>query len=44
MEKVFMYSYNKLSWQQSELFHLLKKLGEIITPSQSKNIYTLLCS
>ena len=39
-----MYSYNKLSWQQSELFHLLKKLGEIITPSQSKNIYTLLCS
>ena len=44
MEKVFVYSYNKLSWQQSELFHLLKKLGESITPSQSKNISTLLCS
>ena len=39
-----MYSYNKLSWQQSELFHLLKKLGESITPSQSKNISTFLCS
>ena len=39
-----MYSYNKLSWQQSELFHLLKKLGESITPSKSKDISTLLCS
>ena len=24
-----MYSYNKLSWQQSELFHLLKKLEKL---------------
>ena len=39
-----MYSYNKLSWQQSELFHLLKKLGESITHSQSRNIFPLLCS
>ena len=36
MKKVFMYSYNKLSWQQSELFHLLKKLGESITPSKAR--------
>ena len=39
-----MYSYNKLSWQQSELFHLLKKLGESSTPSQSRNISPHLCS
>ena len=32
MEKVFMYSYNQLSWQQSELSHLLKKLGGSVTP------------
>ena len=24
-----MYSYNKLTWQQSELFHLLKKLEKV---------------
>ena len=39
-----MYSYNKLSWHQRELFHLLKKLGESITHSQSRNVSTLLCS
>ena len=35
MEKVFMYSYNQLSWQQSELFHLLKKL-EKVSPLQKR--------
>ena len=39
-----MYSYNKLSWQQSKLFNLLKKLGESITPCRSRNISPLLCS
>ena len=27
-----MYSYNQLSWQQSELFHLLKKLEKLSPP------------
>ena len=34
MEKVFMYSYNKLSLEWSELFTCSKKLGESISPSQ----------
>ena len=32
MEEVFMYSYNQLSWQQSELLHLLKKLEKLSPP------------
>ena len=35
MEEVFTYSYNQLSWQQSELFHLLKKLGGSVTPPEA---------
>ena len=44
MEKVFMYSYNKLTLKWSELFTCSKKLGENITHSQGKNISPLLCS
>ena len=44
MEKVFMYSYNKLSLEWSELFTCSKKLGESITHSQGRSISPLLCS
>ena len=30
-----MYSYNQLSWQQSELFHLLKKLEKVSPPPEA---------
>ena len=43
MEKVFMYSYNKLSLEWSELFTCSKKLGESITHSQGRSISPLLC-
>ena len=44
MEKVFMYSYNKLCLEWSELFTCSKKLGESVSPSQGRNLSPLLCS
>ena len=43
MGKVFLYSYNKLSLEWSELFTYSKKLGESISPSQGRSISPLLC-
>ena len=37
-----MYSYNKLSWQQSELFHLLKKLEKVSPLPKQEHLPTLL--
>ena len=37
-----MYSYNQLSWQQSELFHLLKKLEKVSPLPKQEHLPTLL--